>query len=48
MVTHLPPPSGVGQTDACENITFARYATRAVKMSFRYEVTFQPMGGNES
>ena len=29
MVTHLPPPR-VGQTDACENITFARYATRAV------------------
>ena len=31
MVTQLPP-TGVGQTDACENITFARYATWAVKI----------------
>ena len=27
---HLLPPSGLGQTNACENITFARFATRAV------------------
>ena len=27
-----PPPPRVGQTDACENITFARSAKRAVKM----------------
>ena len=26
-----PPPPEVGQTNACENITFARFATRAVK-----------------
>ena len=26
------PPPHVGQTDACENITFARFATRAVKI----------------
>ena len=25
-----PPPPGLGQTDACENITFARFAKRAV------------------
>ena len=25
-----PPPPPVGQTNACENITFARFATRAV------------------
>ena len=30
LVALLPPPPGVGQTDACENITFARFATRAV------------------
>ena len=30
LVAHLPPPR-VGQTDACEIITFARFATRAVK-----------------
>ena len=28
LVTHLPPR--VGQTDACENITFARFAMRVV------------------
>ena len=30
-VAHLPPP-GVEVTHACENITFARFATRAVMM----------------
>ena len=31
LVAHLPaPPPGVGQTDTCENITFARFATWAV------------------
>ena len=33
MVIHLPPPPPrVEVTHACENITFARYATRAVKI----------------
>ena len=27
-----PPPPGVEQTNACENITFARFATRAVNI----------------
>ena len=29
-----PPPTLVGQTDACENITFARFAMRAVITAF--------------
>ena len=33
MVIHLPPPPRVEVTHACENITFARYATRAVKIA---------------
>ena len=32
-VATLPsPPPGLGQTDACENITFTRFAKRAVIM----------------
>ena len=31
MVAHLPPPPRVGQTDACEHITFARFTTQAIK-----------------
>ena len=32
VLQHLPPP-GLGQTDACENITFARFAKRAVNIN---------------
>ena len=32
MVTHLPPPPRVGQTNACEDITFARFAKQVVKI----------------
>ena len=33
LVSHLPPPlPGVEQTDACQNITFARFATQAIMM----------------
>ena len=28
----MSPPPRVGQTDACENLTFARYATRALNI----------------
>ena len=30
VLQHLPPPPGVEVTHACENITFARFAKRAV------------------
>ena len=30
-----PPPPLVGQTDACENRTFARFATRVVIIEFQ-------------
>ena len=35
-----PPPPRVGQTNACENITFARFATRVVKI-LRYRLNTQ-------
>ena len=33
-VLSTPPLPGLGQTNACENITFARFATRAVIIAF--------------
>ena len=33
MMHLVSPPPWLGQTDACENITFARFATRAVIIS---------------
>ena len=37
LMSHLFPPR-VEQTDACENITFARFATRAVTSEFQNDV----------